>query len=50
MSKKIKLESLLRAGKYLEYADILKALFDPKEEVTQKQLDRAIKNHLKREV
>lgn len=49
-NKKVKLETLLKAGKYLEYQDILLALFNSQDLVTEKQINKALNKHLKREV
>lgn len=49
-NKKLRVEQWIRAGKYMGYSDILLALFGSQELVTEKQLDKAIKNHLEREV
>lgn len=49
-TKKYKIETLIKADKYLDYADILSALFNSQEFVTEKQVDKALKQHLEREV
>lgn len=48
--RKLKVESWKNTDKYLGYSDIISVLFDSQEEVTEDQLDKAIKSHLKREV
>lgn len=48
--KKYKADMLFRTDKYLEYEDILSVLFDSQEYVTEAQVDKALKQHLEREV
>ena len=49
-NKKVKVETLLNADKYAPYRDILSALFNSQDMVTESQLERTLKKHLEREV
>lgn len=48
--KKYKVEQLIKTDKYLGYRDILSALFNSQDYVTEAQIDKALKQHLEREV
>ena len=48
--RKMRVEQWIRASKYMDYSDILLALFGSQELVSEDQLDKALKTHLEREV
>lgn len=49
-TRKYKVEYWVKTDKYLDYVDLLSVLFDSQDMVTEKELDKALKIHLEREV